>query len=212
MARPSVDLSLYLVTDSAMCVQRGLEAVVAEAVEGGVTLVQLREKHAATREFIDLAARLKAVLDGKGVPLLINDRVDVALAVGAAGVHVGQSDMRVRDVRRLLGRDAIVGLTMDTDEQVREAETLDVDYLGLGPIFPTATKEDHSEVLGYDGFIRRRNLSRHPCVAIGSVTEACAADLMRAGADGVAVVSAICRAEDPREAARRLRRAVEEAR
>lgn len=212
MARPNFDLSLYLVTDSAMCAERGLETVVAEAVDGGATLVQLREKHAATRDFIDLAARLKTILDGRGVPLLINDRVDVALAVDAAGVHVGQSDMRVEDVRRLLGREALVGLTMDTDEQVREAEALDVDYLGLGPIFPTATKEDHSEVLGFEGFSRRRNMTRHPCVAIGSVTEACAADLVRSGADGVAVVSAICRAEDPREAARRLRRAVEEAR
>ncbi len=212
MTAKQFDLSLYLVTDSAMCAEKGLEYVVSEAVEGGVTLVQLREKYASTREFVALASRLKGILDDKGVPLLINDRVDVALAVGAAGVHVGQSDMTVGDVRRLMGPEAIVGLSMDTDKQVAEAESLEVDYLGLGPIFATKTKKDHSEILGYEGFVRRRTMSSHPCVAIGSVTVSSAGELMRAGADGVAVVSAICKAEDPREAARMLRATVDKSR
>lgn len=206
------DLSLYLVTDSAMCAEQGVETVVAEAVAGGVTLVQLREKRAGTRDFVQLAGRLKTLLAEQNVPLLINDRVDIALAVGAAGVHVGQTDMPVPDARRLLGPDAIIGLSMDLDEQVVEAEALDVDYLGLGPVFPTMTKADHSEVLGVEGFLRRRSMSGHPCVAIGSVTAASVPELMRAGADGVAVVSAICKAENPRRAAHELRQAVEASR
>jgi len=200
------DLTCYLIAGRSSCGERPLEEVVRLAVEGGVTMVQLREKGVSTREYLETAGSLKRILAPAGVPLVINDRIDVALAVGAEGVHVGQSDMPVDIARRLMGPDAIIGLSMDTDAQVLEAETLDVDYLGLGPVFPTSTKADHSEPLGFEGFARRRGMTRHPSVAIGSVTARCAGQLRSLGADGLAVVSAICRAEDPAEAARELRR------
>lgn len=210
--KPQVDLSLYLVTDSSMCTKMGFVDMVSAAVKGGVTLVQMREKHASTREFVEKARRVKALLDERSIPLLINDRVDVALAVGAAGVHIGQSDMRYNDVRRLMGPDAIVGLTIDTDEQVQSAQDLDVDYLGIGPVFATATKADHSIPLGMDGFARRRTMSRHRCVAIGSVNAENSGELIRKGADGIAVVSAICASGNPEQAARTLVESIQKAR
>jgi thiamine-phosphate pyrophosphorylase len=207
--RTNFDCSLYLVTDSGMCSAMGLERMVTEAVAGGVTMVQLREKHASTREFLDKARALQAILQPQGVPLLINDRVDIALAVNAAGVHLGQSDMPCHVARQLLGPEAIIGLTVDTDEQAVATESMDADYLGVGPVFETSTKPDHSPVLGVDGFTRRRALSSRPCVAIGSVRAEHAHTLLDAGADGLAVVSALCAAGDPRQAARELREAVE---
>ncbi|KAB1441622.1 thiamine phosphate synthase [Pseudodesulfovibrio senegalensis] len=207
--RTNFDCSLYLVTDSGMCSAMGLERLVTEAVAGGVTMVQLREKHASTREFLDKARALQAILQPQGVPLLINDRVDIALAVNAAGVHLGQSDMPCHVARQLLGPGAIIGLTVDTDEQAVATESMDADYLGVGPVFETSTKPDHSPVLGVDGFTRRRALSSRPCVAIGSVRAEHAHTLLDAGADGLAVVSALCAAGDPRQAARELREAVE---
>lgn len=207
--RTNFDCSLYLVTDSGMCSAMGLERLVTEAVAGGVTMVQLREKHASTREFLDKARALQAILQPQGVPLLINDRVDIAMAVNAAGVHLGQSDMPCHVARQLLGPEAIIGLTVDTDEQAVATESMDADYLGVGPVFETNTKPDHSPVLGVDGFTRRRALSSRPCVAIGSVRAEHAHTLLDAGADGLAVVSALCAAGDPRQVARELREAVE---
>jgi thiamine-phosphate pyrophosphorylase len=171
--------------------------------------VQLREKEASTREFLKLAGRLKALLDPMGVPLVINDRVDIALASGAAGVHVGQSDMPWRDVRRLMGPEAIVGLSVDTLAQAAEAENEGavVDYLGVGPVFATATKPDAGAPLGLDGFAEFFKVTQKPLVAIGAVTERNAEALFRLGAAGVAVVSALCAAKSPRETAARLRAA-----
>lgn len=209
--RSALDLSLYLVTDSSMEPDRLLN-VIAAAVRGGVTLVQLRRKQENTGDFIALGRAVRDLLKPAGVPLIINDRVDVALACKAEGVHLGQSDMEVPDARRLLGRDAVVGRTIDRDEQIAVACAQDVDYLGIGPIHATATKPDHSEPLGIEGFLRRRSLSHLPCVAIGSVTHEDAANLIRAGADGLAVVSAICSADSPELAARLLRDEVDFAR
>lgn len=207
--RTDFDCSLYLVTDSGMCSGMGLERLVAEAVAGGVTMVQLREKHACTREFLEKAQALQTILQPLGVPLLINDRVDIAMAVNAAGVHLGQSDTPCHVARELLGPEAIIGLTVDTDEQTVATESMDADYLGVGPVFETNTKPDHSPVLGVNGFTRRRALSTRPCVAIGSVRAEHAQSLLEAGADGLAVVSALCASEKPRQAAQELREAVE---
>lgn len=203
------DLSLYLVTNRPLCRGRDLEAVVTAAVKGGATMVQLREKTASTREFVELARRLHGLLRPLGVPLLVNDRVDVALAAGVEGAHIGQSDMEYADARRLLGQDAIIGLTIDSEEELLAAEALDVDYLGVGPVFPTQTKIDHATPWGIEGIARARKLTRHKFVAIGSVSKDSAAALIQAGADGVAVVSAICSADDPEAATRELRQAVE---
>lgn len=202
------DYSVYLVTDRGLCGKRGLTDVVEAAVRGGTTIVQLREKHASTREFVELARSLKQRLQGTDVPLVVNDRVDVALAAKVDGVHVGQSDMDWRTARRLIGPDAILGLTIDTMDQLLEAENFDVDYLGVGPVYPTPTKTDTCTPWGLDGLAKARASSRHPLVAIGAVDHSNAAEIMSLGMDGVAVVSAICAADDPEAAARALREKV----
>lgn len=202
---------LYLVTDRGLAGDRPLEEVVLAAVEGGAGVVQLREKELATREFVESARRLKALLEPRGIPLIVNDRVDVALAAGADGVHLGQEDMAYPDARALLGPDAIIGLSVETPEDVREAEGFDVDYLGVSPIFPTPTKTDTEGAWGLDGLAEVRRMSRHRLVAIGGLNATNAADAIRAGADAVAVVSAICAAADPRRAAKELAAVVDAA-
>ena len=209
--RRSVDWSLYLVTDRPLSLGRPIEEIVQAAVEGGVTAVQLREKECSTREFIALARKLKKLLAPRGVPMLINDRVDVALASGADGVHIGQSDMAYRDARALLGADALIGLSAETPAQAAEAEDWDCDYLGVGPIFPTATKSDAAPAWGLERFADLCRTSRHKLVAIGGINASNAGLLASAGADGIAVVSAICSAPDPRAAAANLRRIIERA-
>ncbi|HCG05039.1 MAG TPA: thiamine phosphate synthase [Desulfovibrio sp.] len=206
--RREVDYGVYLVTDRTLCRGRALADVVAAAVAGGVTVVQLREKHADTQEFVELARALKALLAPRGVPLLINDRVDVAQACRADGVHVGQGDMHPAEVRALLGHAALVGLSVETMDQVREAETLDVDYLGVSPVFATLTKTDTAPPWGLDGLARLRAATGRTLVAIGGIGAANAASVLAAGADGLAVVSALCAADDPERAAAELRRAV----
>lgn len=202
---------LYLVTDRGLAGDRPLEEVVLAAVEGGAGVVQLREKELATRAFVESARRLKALLEPRGIPLIVNDRVDVALAAGADGVHLGQEDMAYPDARALLGPDAIIGLSVETPEDVREAEGFDVDYLGVSPIFPTPTKSDTKGAWGLDGLAEVRRMSRHRLVAIGGLNATNAADAIRAGADAVAVVSAICAAADPRRAAKELAAVVDAA-
>ena len=194
-------MKLYLVTDRSLAATRAIEDVVAAAVRGGVTAVQLREKECGTREFVDLALRLKSVLT---VPLIINDRVDVALAAGADGVHVGQSDMDVRDVRRLLGPRAIVGLSVETPQQAEDAADLPVDYLGVGPIFATPTKTDAAPAWGLGQLAALRARTHRQLIAIGGIHAGNARQIIEAGADGIAVVSAICAASDPEAAARQL--------
>jgi thiamine-phosphate pyrophosphorylase len=192
---------LYLVTDRDLIGGRDLVDVVTAAVDGGATFVQLREKHATTRAFVDVAERLRSALAGRGVPLLINDRADVALAVGAAGVHLGQQDLDPVTARRLLGPDAVIGLSVETMADVERADDLDVDYLGVSPIHDTPTKPDTLAAWGVAGLAEVRRRSRHRLVAIGGINAATIAEVAAAGADSAAVVSAICAAPDPRAAA-----------
>ena len=194
-------LKLYLVTDRELSRGRELEWIVAEAVKGGATMVQLREKDVTTREFIELARRLKPILKEAGVPLIINDRVDVALAVDADGVHIGQSDMPYGIARRLLGPDKIIGLSVENMDEVHEANSLDVDYIGVSPVYATATKTDTAPPFGLDGLREAVRISRHPAVAIGGMNANTAPDVLKTGVDGIAVVSAICSAPDPKAAA-----------
>jgi len=193
---------LCLVTDRGACAGRPLEEVVRRALGGGISSVQLREKDMGTRDFVAQARALKALLGS--TPLIINDRVDVALACGAAGVHVGQSDMDPEDARRLLGPQAILGLSVETWEDVMRAQDQPVDYLGVSPVFGTPTKTDTKGAWGLEGLARIRTFSRHPLVAIGGIHQGNVGEVVRAGAEGIAVVSAICGAEAPEEAARRL--------
>lgn len=198
------DLKLYLVTDRALSLGRSLEEVVAEAVKGGVTMVQLREKDAPTGEFVELARRLVALLRPQGIPLIINDRADVALAADADGLHIGQSDMCYADARRLLGPDKIIGLSVENLTQVEEANGLDVDYIGISPIYGTPTKTDTATPFGLEELRKAVELSAHPTVAIGGMNSSTVADVFDAGVDGAAVVSAICSAPSPRAAAEEL--------
>ena len=197
-------LKLYLVTDRPLSLGRPIEEIVREAVAGGVTMVQLREKEASTGEFIELARSLKALLAPLGIPLIINDRVDVALAVDADGVHIGQSDMAYEEARRLLGRDKIIGLSVENFNDLEVANLLDVDYVGISPVYGTPTKSDTAEPFGLEGLKRAVALSLHPTVAIGGMNSATIGEVMKAGADGVAVVSAICSAPSPKRAAEEL--------
>jgi len=203
-----LDLSLMLVTDRPLCQGRNLLDVVDQAVQGGVTAVQLREKRLATREFVQLGRELKKRLQPRNIPLFINDRLDVAQTVGADGIHVGQEDMHAIDVRSLIGTTMAVGLSVNSARDVHEANTLDVDYLGAGPVFSTATKDDAKEALGIDGLQALVSLSRHPVVAIGSIKAANVTRVIKTGVRGVAVVSAVCAADSPNRSAAELIQAI----
>ena len=198
------DYRVYLVTDRSLCLGRPLEDVVYAAVRGGAGAVQLREKHASSREFLELARALVSRIQPLGIPLIINDRADIALASGAAGLHVGQSDLPPDDARRLMGPDAIVGLSVETPEELAEAAAFDIDYAGISPIFATPTKTDTHAPWGLDGLKKARAASRLRLVAIGGIHGSNARDVVAAGADSLAVVSEICSAPDPAAAAENL--------
>jgi thiamine-phosphate pyrophosphorylase len=205
MTHRPFDYSLYLVTDRGLSRGRTTLEVVRAAVAGGVTCVQLREKRCSTREFIEEALSVKAFLQSTRVPLLINDRVDVALAAGADGVHLGQSDMPLALARSLVGRSMVIGISAESIQDAIEAQAGGADYLGVSPIFATPTKTDTAAPLGLAGLQSIRRAVKIPLVAIGGLNAGNAAEVIRVGADGVAVVSAIVGAEDPAQAAREIK-------
>ena len=207
-----VDYSLYLVTDRALARGRATAEIVRAAVAGGVTCVQVRDKDVGPREFIAEARAVQAALRGTGVPLIVNDRVDVALAVGADGVHLGQQDMAIADARRLGPPGWIIGVSAETVADAVRAEKEGADYIGVSPVFATPTKTDAAPPLGLSGLRHMRAATKIPLVAIGGIHAGNARDVIRAGADGLAVVSAIVAAADPRAAAEALRRKIEAAR
>lgn len=198
-------LRLMLVTERALCGARGLSEVVAAAVRGGVGSVQLRDKTLDARELVALARALKAQLAPLGVPLIVNDRLDVALAAGADGVHLGQRDLPAAEARRLWPQ-GFIGLSIENAGQLRAAESQAIDYYGASPVFATPTKTDTAPALGLPGLAALRALTSRPLVAIGGITAANAAAVRAAGADGLAVVSALCAAADPEAAAQALLR------
>ena len=204
MAVEVAALRLCLVTDRRLAGVRPLAEIVAAAARGGATMVQLREKEATTRAFLEEARALKAMLAPLGVKFLVNDRLDIALAVDADGLHVGQDDMPVDEARRLLGPDKIIGLSITEPEQALRPDAAAADYLGVGPVYAQQTKGDASAPLGVEGFCRARRLAAKPMLAIGGLTPENSAPLVAAGAAGVAVVSAIVAASDPETAARRF--------
>jgi len=211
----AVDHSLHLVADAGYFEQvagpgaaaRDLISLIELAVEGGVTVVQLRAKSLPFPAFLELGLGAAARLAGTGVPLLVNDSLDVALACGAAGVHLGQDDMPLAAARRMLGPEKIIGISVNSPEEALEAEDGGADYVGAGPAFETATKEMVLPVLGAEGVRRIKRAIGIPVVAIGGVSVANAADIGKAGADGIAVISAIIGAPDARRAAEELIRA-----
>jgi thiamine-phosphate pyrophosphorylase len=206
------DLSLYVITDRALARGRPLEEIVAAAIRGGATMIQLREKERPVREIVDTGRRLLEITRPAGVPLIVNDRVDVAMAIDADGVHVGQDDLPVADARRLVGPDKIVGASAGTVQEAVQAEADGADYVGVGSIFATATKPDAGPAIGPEAISEIRTVVRIPIVAIGGITPANAAEAIHAGAHGVAVLSAVVGADDVREAARRLAEVVRAAR
>lgn len=206
------DLAVYLVTDPDYPGRRTVAEVCLEAVQSGVRVVQLRDKRASTRSLVEQARALKTRLVPHRAVLLINDRVDVALAAGADGVHLGQDDLDPADARRLLGPEAVIGVSVQTPQEARAAGRCGATYLAASPVYTTPTKPELNASLGLDGLRRLRAASTLPLVAIGGIKGENAAEVMAAGADGVAVVSAIMAAEDVSAACRELSRAVAEGR
>ncbi|CAE6942327.1 Condenses 4-methyl-5-(beta-hydroxyethyl)thiazole monophosphate (THZ-P) and 2-methyl-4-amino-5-hydroxymethyl pyrimidine pyrophosphate (HMP-PP) to form thiamine monophosphate (TMP) [Vibrio sp. B1ASS3] len=194
---------LYLVTDDQQDLAT-LKRVVRKAVEGGVTMVQVREKHGDVRAFIERAQAVKDILKDTDVPLVINDRVDVALAVDADGVHLGQSDMPANIARELIGPNKILGLSIENEEQLAEADSLPIDYIGLSAIFATPTKTNTKKHWGIDGLKMALDTTSLPIVAIGGINESNIPQLSATGVHGLALVSAICHSEDPKAASEYL--------
>lgn len=199
------DLSLYLVTDRGLSLGRATVDIVRAAVAGGATCVQLREKECSTRQFVAEARAVRELLAGTGVPLIINDRIDVALAAGADGVHLGQTDMHIADARRVVGSSMLIGISAECVEDAVRAQAEGADYIGISPVFSTPTKTDTASALGLDGVALIRAAVALPLVGIGGVKPGNAAEVLRAGCDGIAVVSAIVSAPNPREAAAKLK-------
>lgn len=206
-----IDYSLYLVTDRSLSKGRSNREIVEAAVAGGVTCVQLREKHCGTREFIHEALALRPLLRDHNIPLIINDRLDVALVVEADGVHLGQSDMPIAMARKIAGRSLLIGISAESADDALKAEQEGADYIGISPVFSTPTKIDTAPPLGLGGVSKIRGLVDIPLVGIGGINLDNAASVIGAGADGVAVVSAIVSAEDPTDATSMLKTLVDQA-
>ena len=210
------DVRLNAIVDPERANGRSLADLTRLVVAGGATLIQLRDKHGATRQMIEQARAIKAALAGTGVPLVVNDRVDVALIAGADGVHVGQEDMRAEDARRLLGPDAIIGLSIKTVALANAAPLDLLDYVGVGGVYATTSKDNPNAPIGVRGLrdivaafrARKRDL---PICGIAGIDAGNAAPVIEAGADGVAVISALSMKSDPQAAARELRGVVDAA-
>lgn len=202
------DLSLYLVLDPDLCRAHSMVETARLAVAGGATMVQLRDKTATTAELTATGRAIKAALRGTGVPLIVNDDLEAALACDAEGLHVGQDDIPAGEARQRLGPGRILGLSVETEAAVRAVDPSVVDYVGISPVFATATKPDHKPPVGLDGLARIAAASPVPTVAIGGLKAAHVAPTLEAGADGLAVVSAICGQPDPQAAARLLAEAI----
>lgn len=214
--RRAVDLRLYAVLDPARCRGRPLPELATAAARGGATLLQLRDKRSSTRDLVAAARAVRAALAPYDVPLLVNDRVDIALAAGAAGVHLGQDDMALADARALLGPGAIVGATVHHAHEADAVPAGVADYAGIGPVFATGSKADALAPIGPEGLAAlvarlKARLPGLPCCGIAGVTHANAAQAIAAGADGVAVIADIFMAEDVEAAARHLRAVVDAA-
>lgn len=206
-----MDPTLYVILDRAVARGRDLDEILAAAIEGGCRMVQLREKAWPSGRLLPLAERLRARCRRAGVTFVVNDRVDLALAVGADGVHLGQDDLPPRAARPLLRPGMILGRSTHSLEQATRARDDGADYIAVGSMFATATKPDF-ELVGPDLLRRIRPLTARPLVGIGGITDANVAEVIRAGADGVAVISAVCGALDPAAATRGFLAAIRAAR
>lgn len=193
---------LYLVTDRSLSLGRSIIDIIEAAARAGAGMVQLREKDITSREFVELARAAHEVLLPHKVPLIINDRADIALLCEAEGLHIGQSDISYQDARMMMGGEAIIGLSVENTKQALECRDWGVDYIGASPVFGTPTKTDTAPPLGLEGLRALRGIVSCPIVAIGGINLGNVRQVIEAGADSVAVVSAICSAMEPYEAAR----------
>ncbi|MBY5580895.1 thiamine phosphate synthase [Rhizobium leguminosarum] len=199
------DLSLYLVLNPDLCAGTGVVETARLAVAGGATMVQLRDKHADTIRMIETGRALKQALDGTGALLIVNDDVEAAIAIGADGLHIGQEDMDAMRARVMIGPEMILGLSVESEALATAVDPGLVDYTGVGPVFATPTKADHKQPIGFDGLARLvKAASPVPSVAIGGLKADHVAQVFAAGAQGLAVVSAICGTPDPEAATRRI--------
>lgn len=203
-----VDWSLYLVTDRGLCRNHDLITSIQQAIDGGITALQLRDKDSSTSEFIRLGEKLLRLTTAANIPLIINDRADVALAIGADGVHLGQDDLSYQLARKILGPNALIGLTLSTPEEAKITADWDVAYLGVGPVFPTTTKKKVKLPLSPEGLKMVVESTSHKVVAIGGIKADSIQSILEVGATGVAVVSAILDTNDPKQAAKRLMDAI----
>lgn len=203
--KSKLDLSVYLITDHDLCGARGVVDTVSDAIAGGLTLVELRDPGARTGALVDQARSLAAILQPAGITFVVSDRVDVALAVDADGVRLGHGDMAPSDARRLIGKKRILGLSITSETDLDGADLSEVDYLVVGPTYQSLAKPDAAQPLAVGGLREIRDRTKLPIVAIGGLHAGNAVDAIAAGADGVAVVSAICSAADPESATRELR-------
>jgi thiamine-phosphate pyrophosphorylase len=208
MNAKKVDWSVYVITHRRVAGDRSILDVVRAAIRGGASVVQLREKTATTREMVELGQALGEITRPAGVPLIVNDRLDVALAIAAEGVHVGHDDMPVGLARRLIGPDLLLGASPETLSEARQMERDGADYLGVGDVYGTPSKSDAGTPIGVDGLTEVIRAVSIPVVAIGGITLENAGAVIQAGAAGVAVISAVVGAPDPEAAARRLRELV----
>lgn len=205
MSKSSFDFSLYLVTDRELSLGRNNLSIVKSAVRGGVSCVQLREKNSSTREFIKQGLLLRDFLAVQNILLIINDRLDVALAIGADGVHLGKTDMPVSMAKKIVGKSMIIGMSAECLDDAVRAEKEGADYIGVGPIFSTETKTDTGPPIGLDGLSQIRKVVNIPLIAIGGLNHSNAGAVIKRGADGIAVVSAIVSSKDPEKAAKELK-------
>lgn len=198
------DLSLYLVLDPDLCAGIGMAETTRLAVAGGATMVQLRDKHGGTAKMVETGLALKEILKSTGALLIVNDDVEAAVAIGADGLHIGQDDTGPAAARSMIGPDMILGLSVETEALAAAIDPRIVDYAGIGPVFATQTKTDHKQPIGFDGLARLVKAAPIPTVAIGGLKSEHVASVFAAGADGLAVVSAICGTPDPKAATLRI--------
>ncbi|WP_336079898.1 thiamine phosphate synthase [Thalassospira sp. CH_XMU1448-2] len=204
----SFDLSLYLVLDPDLCRTHSMVETTMAAIAGGATIVQLRDKKAGTEGLIRIGRELIEAMAATGVPLIVNDDIEAAIAIGADGLHVGQDDLPSQMARERLGRDKIIGLSIEDETVARKVDPGIVDYVGIGPVFATSTKPDHKPAIGFDGLADLVKIAGLPSVAIGGLKKNHVEPVFGAGANGIAVVSAICGQPDPEGATRAIADAI----
>lgn len=202
--KSNVDYSLYLITDRNILKGRDLFQAVEEAILGGVTLVQLREKEVSSLEFYNIALKMKQLTAKYGIPLIINDRLDIMLAVDADGLHIGQQDMPISVARKLIGHEKILGYSVSNVKEAKQGEALSADYLGAGSVYPTGSKSDAGEPIGLDELKKIKESVKIPVVGIGGINETNILEVKQTGVDGISVISAILGKKDVKSISRKL--------